>query len=108
MGSSLVLSGVGHADDSALLSNDIRKLNHILQLCLNYCQKYQVQLNNSKIKLLMISPQRSANAVPYNQINLKGEAIMFCTEAQHKGGLKTSKIKMHIKHLNIGSLIYIE
>ena len=88
MGSSLVLSGVGQADDTVLLSNDIRKLNHILQLCLNYCQKYQVQLNTSKTKLLMISPQRIDNFVPYNPINLKGEAIKFCTEAEHVGVIR--------------------
>ena len=43
-----VLSTVGQADDTVLLSNDLYKLNHILQLCLSYCQKYNVQLSPSK------------------------------------------------------------
>ena len=42
MGNSLVVSAVGQADDSVLISNDINKLQHILKLVLEYCNKINV------------------------------------------------------------------
>ena len=53
LGSSVV-SAVGQADDTGLLSNNLYRLNHILQLALEYCVKYNVQLCQSKTKLLQI------------------------------------------------------
>ena len=55
MGNGLVISGVGQADDIALLSNDIYKLYNILLLTLNFCKKFSVELCPDKTKLLIIS-----------------------------------------------------
>ena len=90
MGASLVLSGVGQADDTVLLSNDIYKLNHILQLCLSFCQKFNVQLNSSKTKLLQITPIRTSSVIPYNPINIHGKDIKISDEAEHVGVVRSS------------------
>ena len=46
MSPSLILSAVGQADDTALLSNNIEKLRHILGLVLYYCSKFNVSLSS--------------------------------------------------------------
>ena len=53
----LVVSGVGQADDVCLLSNDLYSLNNLLQLTLNYCQQFHIELSADKTKLLKISPR---------------------------------------------------
>ena len=45
---SLVLSAVGQEDDTGLLSNALSKLQHLLRMALEYCQKFGVQLSPSK------------------------------------------------------------
>ena len=85
LGGSLILSAVGQADDTVLLSNDISKLNHILKLVLNYCKKFNVELSSSKTKLLMIPAPRSNDFTPYNPISIDGEEIPFVDEAEHVG-----------------------
>ena len=49
------IAAIGLADDTALVSNDISELQHLLQLSLNYCEEYQVQLSAVKTKLLIFS-----------------------------------------------------
>ena len=94
MGDSFVLSAAGQADDTALLSNDIQKLKHILQLCTSYCQKYHVQLSTSKTKLMMISPNKDCVFVPYNPLTINGESIKFVTEAEHVGVVRSTSGNM--------------
>ena len=43
MGGSLVVSAIGQADDTVLLSNNIIKLKLILQLTMDYCSKFNVK-----------------------------------------------------------------
>ena len=89
-GSFLVISGVGQADDTALMSNDLNKLKHILQLALNYCIKYNVQLCPSKTKLLVIPPSGNQNFfVPYSPIAIDGKTIDFVDQAEHVGVLRS-------------------
>ena len=49
------VAAIGQADDTGLVSNDILQLQHILQLTLNYCAKYQVKLSTTKTKLLALN-----------------------------------------------------
>ena len=88
LGGSLVISAVGQADDTVLVSNDIFKLQHILHLVLGYCKKFNVKLSSSKTKLLMIPAPRSDGFTPYNPINIDGEDIPFVDEAEHVGVLR--------------------
>ena len=86
----LILSSVGQADDTGLLSNDIHKLMHILQLCLDYCLKYDVQLSSTKTKLMKFSPPRRKTFVPHNPIRIDGEHIKFVDQAEHVGVLRST------------------
>ena len=51
------VAAVGQADDTALISNNIHQLQHLLNLSVLYCNKHQVLLSPGKTKLL-ISPTR--------------------------------------------------
>ena len=94
MGSSLVVSGVGQADDTVLISNDIDKLNLLLQLALAYCQKFNVQLSSSKTKLLVIHPTRCPIFVPYNPISIDGLQVEFVDQADHVGVIRSTSGNM--------------
>ena len=91
LGKSLIVSAIGQADDTALVSNDISKLYHILQIVLTYCQKYNVQLSTSKTKLLMIPPARKSFFVPNNPIHIDGQRIEFTDQAEHVGVVRSSQ-----------------
>ena len=71
------------------MSNDINKLHHILQLCLSYCQKYNVELSPSKTKLMIIPPSKKNIFIPHNPIYIAGKHIDFVEEAEHVGVLRS-------------------
>ena len=90
MGGALVVSAVGQADDTALLSNDIQKLRLLLQLTLEYCQKYNVKLSSSKTKLLVVQPARNPVFVHNNPISIDGVQVEFTNQAEHVGILRST------------------
>ena len=89
MSPSLVLSAIGQADDTALLSNSLSKLRHILGLVMNYCLKYNVTLSTSKTKLMMICPPRKSAIVNYNPISINEKEIGFVDQAEHVGVIRS-------------------
>ena len=89
LGNGLVISGIGQADDVALLSNSIHNLNNILNLALNFCTKYHIGLCPDKTKLLKVS-RGTEHFVPYNPIRIGGENIKFSDEAEHVGIIRSS------------------
>ena len=86
---SCVISGIGQADDSALLANDIHSLLNLLLLTLDYCQRYNVTLVPEKTKLLAFSPAGCEHLVDYakiiSPININGKFIPFTDSAEHVG-----------------------
>jgi hypothetical protein len=40
----LIISAIGQADDTALVSNNLHSLRNLLQLSLHYCSQYNVEL----------------------------------------------------------------
>ena len=52
----IVVSAIGQADDTCLLSNCLYKLQQLLHLAVEYCNKYHVELVPEKTKLLCYSP----------------------------------------------------
>ena len=52
---SSIISSIGQADDTILISDDIFKLNVLVSLITDYCHKYKVELVPSKTKLLCVS-----------------------------------------------------
>ena len=89
MGGGLVVSGVGQADDVALLSNDLYKLFNILHLTLNFCKKFSIELCADKTKLLMISRSTDKIFIPFNPININGQNIDFSDQAEHVGVIRS-------------------
>ena len=94
LGDGLVLSAVGQADDAALISNDIGKLNLILKLVLNYCQKFSINLSDSKTKLLALTPARQSSLVPYNPIRINDKQIDIVDQAEHVGVIRSTQGNM--------------
>ena len=90
LGNDLVVSGIGQADDVALVSNSIHSLFKILNLALNFCNKFHINLSPDKTKLLALS-RNTDQFVPYNPIKIDGESIEFSDEAEHVGVLRSTE-----------------
>jgi hypothetical protein len=90
----LSISGIGLADDTALLSNSIEKLFYLLELTKHFCQKYQVELCAEKTKLQIYSTKKMAFDVAYaetiNSMEINGEKIGVTDLAEHVGMLRSS------------------
>ena len=86
------VAAIGLADDTALVSNDISQLQHLLQLTLNYCQEYQVQLSAVKTKLLIYSATDS-DYVKYckllSPLHIGTTRIPATDSAEHVGVLRS-------------------
>ena len=52
----VVVSAIGQADDACLISDCIFKLQNLLQLAVEYCANYHVELVPEKTKLLCYTP----------------------------------------------------
>ena len=44
----IIVSSVGQADDTALVANNIYDIKNLLELTLDFCKKYHVQLSPGK------------------------------------------------------------
>ena len=90
LGNGLVITGLGQADDIAIVSNSIRSLHNALNLALKFCQRFHVELCSEKTKLLMLTRSGEEIFVPYNPIKIRGKEIGFSTLAEHVGVLRSS------------------
>ena len=85
-----VVAGIGQADDTGLLFDDIRQLQLLLQLTLAYCKKYQVTLSAAKTTLLVFS-KSSSDLLTYSKlvipIQIGDTKNEFATNAEHVGVL---------------------
>ena len=65
------------------------KLHYLLQLTVEYCDKYQVELVPDKTKLLCFTPKKSELSAYYwklvSPISLGQSKVQFCSEADHVG-----------------------
>ena len=89
LGGSQIISAVGQADDTVLVSNDINKLQHILRLVLEYCKKFNVQLSSTKTKLIMIPTVKAKQFIPFNPVCINNEEIPFVDQAEHVGVVRS-------------------
>ena len=87
------IASIGQADDTVLLSNDLVKLKFLLQLTINFCNKYHIQLSPSKTKLQAYFPsnfsgdkQYLMNSVP---ITIGDSTIKFVDAAEHVGVIRS-------------------
>ena len=89
----LVVSAIGQADDTVLVSNDIVLLSYLLELNKVYCKNYLVELGAEKTKLQMFPPSGSQMNAEYaaltNPIKINNFDIPFSSTADHVGVLRS-------------------
>lgn len=89
----LTISGIGQADDTALLANNIHHLHFLLHLTSVFCSKYQVRLSSEKTKLLVYHKKELQAAADYwkvvNPIKVNGTPIKFVEAAEHVGVVRS-------------------
>jgi hypothetical protein len=90
-----VVSAIGQADDTALVSDSIHKLAGLVHLAEEYCAQYHVTLVPEKTKLLAFSPRGEEACALHssfiNPISVAGDRIPFCKSAEHVGILRTTE-----------------
>ena len=88
----VLVSAIGQADDTALVSNDISALQYLLDLTLKYCEKYQVELSAVKTKLLCFSAKDN-EYVKYvklvSPVHIGNTDIPFVETAEHVGIIRS-------------------
>ena len=89
----LTVSGIGQADDTVLVSNNIQSLQFLLLLSQQFCKKYHVKLSAVKTKLQAFSTKQTRNIAEYymetNPISIDGKVIKFDTSAEHVGMVRS-------------------
>ena len=99
--SGIPVAAVGQADDTALLSNSIHQLQHLLNLSIYYCDKHQVTLSAGKTKLLVFT-QKETDYTKYvkvlSPLHIRNTPIQFATEAEHVGVLRS--LSGNLPHLH--------
>ena len=90
LGNGLTISGVGQADDVALVSNNIFGLFNILHLALKFCQEFHVELCADKTKLLMLSNNIKNPPIYYNPLKIYEKRIDFSENAEHVGVIRST------------------
>ena len=89
------VASIGQADDVALLSNDVHRLQCILYLAMEYAQNNHVEMVPEKTKLLCYTPKGHEASANYWKavcpISMDGHSISFSEEAEHVGILRSSQ-----------------
>ena len=87
-----VVSSIGQADDTVLISDCLVKLYCLLHLAVQYCEKYHVELVPEKTMLLAFAPPSQKTLLDIkklsNHLSLDGKKIDFSQSAEHDGILR--------------------
>ena len=90
----VVISAIGLADDTGLLANCPHALQNLLQLSLNFCKKYHVELSHEKTKLQVMSTKPMKIQTDYlkstAQITINDTLIKFVESAEHVGIVRST------------------
>ena len=85
----LTVSGIGQADDTLIVSNDIKNLKYLLELTKTFYSKYQVQLCADKTRLQVYFKENMKSKIQYlkemNPIDINGNTIEYDDIAEHVG-----------------------
>ena len=85
----LNIAAIGQADDSCLMSTSIHSLHSLVNLTLEYCRKFHVELVPDKTKLMVFYPSSQSFNAYYSKlisnINIDGTKIEFSDSAEHVG-----------------------
>ena len=89
-----VVSAIGQADDTVLLSNNIHDLQNLLHLTLNFCSKYHVELCAEKTKLQAYCTKKTSLITQYQKdispIKISNTLIPFVDSAEHVGIIRST------------------
>ena len=89
-----IISAVGQADDTVLVSNSLHHLQYLLLLSEAFCSRNQVKLSATKTKLQVFYTKCMASEVRYamitNPIKLDNVNIQFTVTAEHVGILRST------------------
>ena len=103
----VVVSSIGQADDTVLISECLVKLYCLLHFAVQYCEKYHVELVPEKTKLLAFSPPSHKTFLDIkklsNHLSLDGKSIDFSQSAEHVGILRSTDGNMPNILKRIGS-----
>ena len=104
----LVVSSIGQADDTALISNDLVFLSYLLKLSNLFCTKSLVELSAEKTRLQCYSNSTRASIEAdidnlTNPIEINGTRIPFSQTASHVGIVRSVLIyartfRLSLKH----------
>ena len=87
------ISAIGQADDSCLLSSSVHSLGNLVNLTLDFCRKYHVELVPEKTKLIAFFPPSQSLSVYYSKIAsnimINSTRIEFSSEAEHVGIIRS-------------------
>ena len=99
------VASVGQADDVVLLSNDLYFLRFLLQLTLDYCNKYHVTLAPEKTKLVAFSTSATKQLTNYQKltstISIDDTPIEFVDVAEHVGIIRSPSGNLHHIHSRV-------
>ena len=91
----VVVSSVGQADDTIILSDCIYKLSCLVNLAEEYCSNFHVTLVPEKTKLVVFSSASHTHSVNLaklvNPISVAGKPISFTDSAEHVGILQSDQ-----------------
>ena len=89
----VIVSSIGQADDTALVSNCLTKLCGLLHLAVQYCKNYHVELVPEKTKRLAFHPSGKDHGLYIQELlnprQLDGHRINFSSSAEHVGILRS-------------------
>ena len=88
----LAISGIGQADDTVLISNDLHNLFCLLELTILFCSKYNVELCAEKTRLQVFRSKSNPIDVHSfaNPIRINDVAIDFSKTAEHVGIMRST------------------
>ena len=87
-------ASIGQADDVALLSDDLHRLQCILHLAMEYAEEYHVEMVPEKTKLLCFTPRGQELQAYFwkvvSPITMAGHTVEFSDQAEHVGILRNT------------------
>ena len=95
------ISAIGQADDSCLISTSIHSLQNLVNLTLEFCKRYHIELVPEKTKLMAFYPASQSINVYYQKlisnIHINNTKIQFTDDAEHVGIIRN--ISGNLPHL---------
>ena len=88
-----IISAIGDADDSVLLSNSLHSLQNLSQLSQHFCSEKHIELCVEKTKLQAFTTTNMAHNIAYfkltSPVSIGGNKIEFVDSAEHVGVIRS-------------------